>query len=343
MRSEKSTQPLTQHVAKKSEHRDKEMERREASRTAAQERREKIRQQTRERVRKYHEKKQTAAQEDNRVDSPGFANRTSKKRATDKVKKSLPSTPRKKAEVVQTIVKSPRTRKILSESGLINAPEEQKETEKLRALASGISQGLNEVKRSGSSEKWAAFKVFKSLAFGEKVKKAKVKKSVGKLVNIGEKSISRAIQHREKIFKGEVENWLYTKRKVRGNALTDEDSKVIYDYWTNTASRPTGGKKDLAKKRIGKNDYIHHAKHVLEKTQTEAFIEFSALHPQVKVKQWKFESLKPFFVKQAKERDRKSCLRRKHVETQIVFSACVKFRKAAMKNSAEEGLTIQVP
>lgn len=65
----------------------KKMERREASRTAAQERREKIRQQTRERVRKYHEKQQTAAQEDNRVDSPGFANRTSKKRATDKVKK----------------------------------------------------------------------------------------------------------------------------------------------------------------------------------------------------------------------------------------------------------------
>lgn len=87
LRSEKSTQPLTRHVAKKSERRDTEMERREASRTAAQERREKIRQQTRERVRKYHEMQQTAAQEDNRVDSPGFANRTSKKRATDKVKK----------------------------------------------------------------------------------------------------------------------------------------------------------------------------------------------------------------------------------------------------------------
>ena len=34
---------------------------------------------------------------------------------------------------------------------------------------------------------------------------------------------------------------------------------------------------------------------------------------------------------------------RKHVETQIVFSACVKFRKEAMKNSAEGGLKIQVP
>jgi len=87
-----------------------------------------------------------------------------------------------------------------------------------------------------------------------------------------------------------VENWLYTKRKVRGDALTDEESKVIYDYRTNTASRPTGDKKDFSKKRIGKNEYIHHAKHVLEKTQTETFIEFSNLHPEIKVKQRKFET-----------------------------------------------------
>ena len=100
--------------------------------------------------------------------------------------------------------------------------------------------------------------------------------------------------------------------------------------------------KKILQRRESTNDYIYHAKHVLEKTQTEAFIQFSALHPQVKVKIQKFESLKPFFVKQAKERGRQSCLCRKHVETQIVFSACVKFRKAAMKNSAEGELTIQV-
>ena len=135
---------------------------------------------------------------------------------------------------MQTIAKSPRTRKILSASGLLKTPEEEKETETLRALASDISEGLNKVKHSGSNEKRAVFKAFKSLEFGDKIKKAK--KSVGKLVNLGEKSIGKAIQHRENILKGEVENWLYTKRKVREDALTDEDSKVIYDYWTNTAS-----------------------------------------------------------------------------------------------------------
>ena len=58
------------------------------------------------------------------------------------------------------------------------------------------------------------------------------------------------------------------------------------------------------------------------------------------MKQRKFEYLKPFFVRQAKERDRKSCLCRKHVKMKIVFTACMKFRKAALKNSDQ---SIPVP
>ena len=183
LQSEKSIRPHTQHVAEKTKRQKRETEQREASRIAAQGKRERERQQTRGRVRKYREKKRTEAQEyNNSEDSPGFANRTSKKRATNKVKKTLPSTPRKKAEIVQSIAKSPWTRKVLCESGLIKTPEEEKETETLRALISDISEGLNHVKRSGSNEKRAAFKAFKSLAFGEKIKKAKAKKAVAKLI-----------------------------------------------------------------------------------------------------------------------------------------------------------------
>ena len=79
---------------------------------------------------------------------------------------------------------------------------------------------------------------------------------------------------------------------------------------------------------------MKHTKHVLEKTQTDAFREFLELHSEVKIRQRKFESLKPFFVKQAKERDRRSCLYRKHVEMQIVFQSCMKYRKELVKKSA---------
>ena len=44
----------------------------------------------------------------------------------------------------------------------------------------------------------------------------------------------------KKKIKREVQNGLYTKWNVREDALTDEDSKVIHDYWTN--SKPTYGR-----------------------------------------------------------------------------------------------------
>ena len=233
-----------------------------------------IKQQTRERVRKYRQRKQAKGTQEQTAEAAlipivgdGFDNRTSKKRATDKVKGKLPPTPKKKAEVIEMLASSPRTRKILTKRGLVKTSEEQKEISTLS------------------------------------------------------------------IFKGDTESWLYPKCKVRQDAISEEDSKVIFNYWTNTASRPTGDKKDVVKKRIGKQQYVCHTKHVLEKTQTEVYLEFQPLYPDVKINQRKFESLKPFFVKQAKERDRRSCLCRKHVETKIVFDACMKFCKAIAKET----------
>ena len=63
--------------------------------------------------------------------------------------------------------------------------------------------------------------------------------------------------------------------------LSEKDAKVVYDYWSIVASRPTGDKKDTLKKRVGKKEYLHHPRHVLEKTQTEAYLEFCNLHPEI--------------------------------------------------------------
>ena len=225
----------------------------------------------------------------------GYSNRSSKKCATDKVKQKLLLSSKKKAEVIETLANNPRTRKILANHRVVKTPEEQKEMNALRALASDISEGLKQVTHSGSNEKRVALKAFTSLAFGENKKKTRAGKSLGKIVDFNAKSISKAIRTLESILKGDTESWLYTKRKVCQDAISEEDDQTIFNYWTNTASRPTGNKRDIVKKRIGKQQYVHHAKHVLEKTQTEAFLEFQQLYPDVKVKQRKFESLKPFF------------------------------------------------
>jgi len=60
------------------------------------------------------------------TDSAGFNSQTSKKRTTDKVKEKLPTTPSKKADIIQSLASSPRTRNILSKRGLLSTPEEKK-------------------------------------------------------------------------------------------------------------------------------------------------------------------------------------------------------------------------
>ena len=227
------------------------------------------------------------------------------------MKTTLPASPAKKAAVLESLVSSPRTRKQLEKRGVVTTPEEQRGVAKLKALASDISSGLAKV-----------------------IKKSRAKRSLGKLVNLNEKNISKAIKRRESILKGDTPSWLYTKRKVRQDAISEEDAKKVFSYWAHTASRPTGDKKDVLKQHIGKEEHVKHTKHVLEKMQTDAFREFLELHSEVKIRQRKFESLKPFFVKQAKERDRRSCLCRKHVEMQIVFKSCMKYRKELVKKSA---------
>ena len=66
------------------------------------------------------------------------------------------------------------------------------------------------------------------------------------------------------------------------------------------ASRPTGNKEDLIRKRVGVKTWVEHPKNVLEKTQTEAYVEFSSMHPEIKISQRKFENLKPYFVRGAR-------------------------------------------
>lgn len=118
-----------------------------------------------------------------------------RKRAIDKVRNALPETPRKRAKVLEKVCSRPRTRKELVRRGLVTTPEEQKETASLRALAGDISHGLEQVKQSRSNEKRAVLQSFKSLAFGENVKKKSAHKSyLSKLVSLHRRSISQGIK-----------------------------------------------------------------------------------------------------------------------------------------------------
>lgn len=119
------------------------------------------------------------------------------------------------------------------------------------------------------------------------------------------RSVSRGIKGRFEVLKGAEPSWLLTKRKPRVDALSEEVKNTVFPFWTYTANRPTGDKKDIIRKRTGAKHYIEHPKHVLEQTQSEAYFNFHAANPDVQILQRKFEGLKPYFVKGAKEWDRR--------------------------------------
>lgn len=303
---------------------------------------ERERKMARERSKRYRQKKkdqntQVQAAEAARIEVTGtpFPNRMAKKRAIGRAKKGLPDTPEKRAEIMAAISKSPRTRKVLEKRGLIKTPEEEKEVIALKALAGDLTQGLKAVKNDKSNKGRAALGAAKSLSFGENVKKSRSQKTLSKLIALDRRSIKSGIEKREMILKGEEPSWLETKRKTRRDAVTEETKEVVYDYWKMVASRPTGNKKDLIRKRVGVKTWVEHPKHVLEKTQTEAYVEFASMHPEIKISQRKFENLKPYFVRGARERDRQTCMCRQHVELQIVFKDCMKFRKRVIDESRE--------
>ena len=125
------------------------------------------------------------------------------------------------------------------------------------------------------------------MAFGSAVKKNRQQSCVAKLVGIKRQQVANGIAQRERVLKGAEACWIVAKMKVRMDAVKEEDKRLIYDYWTHQASRPTGSKKDKMHQLVRKGENVEHAKHVLVKTQTECFKEFQQLHLEIKIKQRK--------------------------------------------------------
>jgi hypothetical protein len=58
----------------------------------------------------------------------------------------------------------------------------------------------------------------------------------------------------------------------------------VYDFWLFPCiSHPTGNKSDIKRERLGPNIYASHMVQVIEKTQTDAYIDFVAKYPDIKI------------------------------------------------------------
>ena len=93
-----------------------------------------------------------------------YRSRTSEHRATAKVKLALPSTPRRKARVIEKVL-TPKTSTVLQRRGLLKSTTEKAETEIGRTVIKSVRNEIDTVKIKECSikEKARASRILKSL------------------------------------------------------------------------------------------------------------------------------------------------------------------------------------
>lgn len=83
----------------------------------------------------------------------------------------------------------------------------------------------------------------------------------------------------------------------------------------------------MIRKCLGIRTYTSHPKQILDKTQTEVFLEFKAKYPVIRMGQRNFKRCKPLFVIAPRSQDKITCYCCLHVETRMVFQSCTEFRR----------------
>ena len=260
----------------------------------------------------------------------------SKKRKLDLAKSSLPKSPSKRVEVLAKIIESPTTTKGLASRGVISSAEKNNDIDVALAALRDAKDSVACTKRKRSNDSRAATQTAIGFLRGDEINKRRMKSKVSRLLGINRKRVSNAFKHRQKVLRSKKSCWTYTERRTRSDAIPAEHRKLPYDFWASPAiSRTTPDKKDIVRKRLAPKIYVTHSKHILEKTQTEAFNKFKEKYPDIKMGQRAFEKCKPFYIAAPKHQIRISCCCRIHVETRMVFQSCMDFR-GQLSHSTEE-------
>ena len=165
--------------------------------------------------------------------------------------------------------------------------------------------------------------------------------SLAKKLGVNCRTLQKGKRIRTKVLHSEHSSFLYTTRKIRSDALTERTKKLVHDFWLQSnVSRPTNNKNDIKRVRISPKEYFSHSCYILEKTQTEIFLQFKNEYPDVKIGQRAFEKCKPYFVRTAQFKDKVTFCCRQHVEMRSLFKTCMQFRKRLLSREGSDGVKL---
>ena len=259
-----------------------------------------------------------------------FPNRQNKSRALKKLKNALPRTPAKRAGTIAAYLESKKSPAVqtLRKSKIVSSPEDVTELKLGESVIEDLRHSLNNKKRKRSDENRIELNTIMSSVCGESVSKNKCKLQLAKKLCIPARTVSKGHRIRAHVSHSDTSCFKYTQRKTRTTTITEETKKLMYNFWCSAdISHPTGNKKDIKRVRIGVKSYSSHEVYILRKSQTEAFVDFKEKYPDIQISQRTFERCKPYFIREARPKDRITCCCRYHLEMRSLFRTCMDFRR----------------
>ena len=243
----------------------------------------------------------------------------------------LRRSPKSRTVLIKTMIWSPtqRTRQILVDEKLMETTEIQKEQMLNSAVVSDLQDIMSSTKGRKSTNTIRLRQCISAGAIGPKVKATRKKKAVAK--TLFSSRTARKVektQLQKQIIEGDSAAFMDVNRKCRGEKLSDETKSAICNYWKNVASHPTTDtKRNLVRKKLGKNEYLQHNRHIMERTYREEFSEFRRVNPDIAISETTFCRCKPFYVKPPTSRDLEQCSGQRCVNVRKAFRALMNFRQ----------------
>ena len=153
---------------------------------------------SRQTSRRHREKQQNLSNEGNqeRPQMFTFPSRMARKRAVDAVSGKLPKTPEKKAAVITSLINSPRTKKILEDSGVILSEEEKSEFKLFRVVMNDATSMIANEKSKRNDNSRAAVSIGIAMLCGESVKASGLTSAASTTFGINRRRIAQSIQRR---------------------------------------------------------------------------------------------------------------------------------------------------
>lgn len=263
--------------------------------------------------------------------SSGSKIRMKRLRSLKEVKAMLPKSTPEKVELIKKLVSTPKTKASLQNEGILTSDEVQENYESFKAVMEDTAEMLGAVKSKRSKSALAIKRtVVAASCSGPRLSESRRSSKVArKLFAVRSVRQVKKARIRDTIIEGKDALVKDAYRKSRGLKLNSVIQNQVATLWAEEASRPTTDTtRGEVRKRIARNTYLSHTRHIATMTLREALSEYRRKYTNdPHLSESSFWRLKPFFVRQATQRDLEQCCCQMCTATKKCFRALMNYRR----------------